>query len=105
MAVHAGAIEAMERARSHLPEVIRTYMRVRDISQEQLGQALGMTQRQVSRRLTVPGSISGEEVAALAKFFGVDVASLYKPIPEAVSDLLISGKGCSPVLAGGKRVA
>jgi transcriptional regulator with XRE-family HTH domain len=119
MAVHAGAIEAMERARTHLPEVVRTYMRVLGISQEELGQAIGMTQRQVSRRLTVPGSLSGEDIAALAAYFGVEIASLFKPIPEAVTDLLhsdrtgkeasldplISGKGWNRLYAGRGRAA
>ena len=92
MGVHAGAIEAMERARTHLPEVVRTYMRVLGISQEQLGEAVGLTQRQISRRLTVPGSLSGEDIAALAAYFGVEIASLFKPLPEAVTDLLRSGQ-------------
>lgn len=83
-------MQAMERARAHLPEVVRTYMRVLRISQEQLGAALGFTQRQISRRLTVPGSLSGDEVAALAAFFGVEVTSLYKAVPDALSDLLQS---------------
>ncbi len=119
MAVHAGAIEAMERARTHLPEVVRTYMRVLGISQEELGQAIGMTQRQVSRRLTVPGSLSGEDIAALAVYFGVEIASLFKPLSEAVTDLahgdrvgkeggfdqLISGTGCYPGMAGLRRAS
>lgn len=78
----------MERARHQLPEVVRTYMRVLRVTQEELGEALGLTQRQVSRRLIMPGSISAEEVAALADFFGVEITSLYKPVPAALADLL-----------------
>jgi transcriptional regulator with XRE-family HTH domain len=78
----------MERARQHVPEVIRTFMRVRGVSQEEIGFALGLTQRQMSRRLNVPGAISQEELAGIASFFDVEVATFYKSLPDAVADLL-----------------
>ncbi len=88
MALHMGAMEALERARRNVPEVLRAFLRVTDVSQETMGAGIGLSQRQISRRLCVPGALSQEEVAALAAYFGVPVATMYKPVPEAVSDLM-----------------
>lgn len=98
MATHQAALEAMERARRHVPEVIRTFMRVRSVSQEQLGFALGLTQRQVSRRLNVAGAISQEELAGLAAIFGVPPETFYKPLADALADLF---KAPAPMIVEG----
>ena len=87
MAVHEAALAAMERARANVPEVIRAFMRVERVSQEHLGEALGLRQAAVSRRLNVPGALSQEELAAIAAFFGVPIGSFYKPWREAIRDL------------------
>ena len=92
----------MERARLHVPEVIRTFMRVRGVSQEQIGFALGLTQRQVSRRLNVPGAISQEELAGLAAIFGVPPSSFYRPLPDALADLF---RAAPPVVTEGATAA
>ena len=88
MALHAGAMEALERARRDVPAVVRAFLRVTDISQETVGAGIGLSQRQISRRLSVPGALSQEEVAALAAYFGVPVATMYKPVRDAVADLV-----------------
>ncbi len=92
MAIHEEALAAQRRAAEHVPQVVRAFMRLRQVSQEHLGEALGLTQRQVSRRLNVPGSIAQEELAALAAFFGVQPATFYKSLPEALADLIAATK-------------
>lgn len=77
----------MERARTNVPVVIRAFMRVEGISQEHLGDALGLRQGAISRRLTKPGALSQEELAAIAAYFGVPIGTFYKPWREAIHDL------------------
>lgn len=77
---------------THVPQVLRTFMRLVPLSQEQLGEAMGLSQRQVSRRLNVPGALAQEEVWALADLFGVGVETFYKEMPEAVADLMASAR-------------
>lgn len=77
----------METARKQAPEVIRTFMRVRGVTQQQLGEAIGLTQTQLSRRLAVPGSLSHDEMVGLARVFGVSVETFYKPLADALADL------------------
>ncbi|HEV2071053.1 MAG TPA: helix-turn-helix transcriptional regulator [Acidimicrobiales bacterium] len=84
-------MEALERARRDVPRVVRKFITVSGITQEQLGAALGFSQRQMSRRLCVPGALAQEEVAAIAAYFRVPIETLHKPVPEAVRDLLDSG--------------
>lgn len=100
---HQGARDARERARTNVPAILRTLMRVRAVSQEQLAAALDMTQPQVSRRLSGVASISQEELAAIAAFFGVTVETFYKSDVDAISDLvdvLRQGNPCFPGFAG-----
>lgn len=85
-------MEARVWATTHVPQVLRTFMRLVNLSQEQLGDFVGWSQRQVSRRLTVPGALAQEDVYALADLFGVEIATFYKPLPEAVADLMASAK-------------
>jgi transcriptional regulator with XRE-family HTH domain len=88
-------LQAKHRAASEsVPKVIKTFMRVADVSQQQLADALGMTQTQVSRRLNVPGALSAGELMAMAAFFEVPVESFYKDLPDAVTDLLTAQKRC-----------
>ena len=77
----------MATARRQVPATIRAFMRLWDISQHQLGEALGLTQTQVSRRLSVPGSLSYDELEGIARFFSVPVTSFSKPLREALADL------------------
>lgn len=88
MNTHEAAMEALERARRDVPRVVRKFIDVTGITQDQLGEALGLSQRQISRRLCVPGALAYEEVVAIATYFGVPIETLSKPIPEAVRDLL-----------------
>lgn len=97
--VHQAALEAMHEAQAHLPVVVRAAMRVTGTSQQALADALGFTQTQISRRINVPGALSADELAAVAAFFQVDVASFYKPLPEAVADVLTAQKVCLTVSA------
>lgn len=82
-----------------MPDLIRTFMRVTGVSQAELGEALGLTQTQVSRRLSV-GSLSHDELAGIAAFFGVTLATFEKPGKEAIADLLTVGMGCFRRVAG-----
>lgn len=91
MTPDVAAREALERARRDVPRVVRKFILVTGITQEQLGGALGLSQRQISRRLCVPGALAQEEVAAIAAYFGVPIETLHKPVGEAVRDLLDSG--------------
>jgi len=84
MAIDQGLVTEANRT---VMEVIRTFMRVMQVSQEALGDALGLNQPQISRRLRVPGSLSVGELVAFARFFRVDPSTLYKPVPEALGDL------------------
>lgn len=86
------AMEAFQRAQQNVPRVIKKYLAVTGISQEQIGAVLGLTQRQMSRRLCVPGALAQEEVAAIAVYFGVPVETLQKPVPEAIGDLMREGR-------------
>ncbi len=92
-------MEAQKRAREEVPELIRTFMRITGVSQAELGEALGLTQTQVSRRLSV-GSLSHDELAGIAAFFGVTLATFEKPGKEAIRDLLNVGMDCFRGLAG-----
>lgn len=85
-------MEARTWATTHVPQVLRTFMRLVPVSQEQLGERVGWSQRQVSRRLSVPGALAQEDLYALADLFGVEIATFYKPLPEAVADLMGSAK-------------
>jgi transcriptional regulator with XRE-family HTH domain len=82
----------MKYAHDHVPEVLRTFLRLLNMSQEQLGGAFGLTQTQVSRRLSGRGDISQDELRGLAAFFGVEMDTFYKPLAEAVADLMASAK-------------
>jgi transcriptional regulator with XRE-family HTH domain len=79
---------ALERARRDVPRVVRKFMLVTGTTQEQLGGALGLSQRQMSRRLCVPGALAQEELAAIAAYFRVPIETLHKPLPEAVRGLI-----------------
>ncbi len=92
MTADARALEALERARHNVPRVIRKFLVVTGITQEQLGSVLGLSQRQMSRRLCVPGALAHEEVAAIAAYFGVPVETLQKPVQEALRDLMQEGR-------------
>jgi len=99
VATHSAAMEAQQRARAEVPEIIRTFMRITGVSQAELGEALGLTQTQVSRRLSV-GSLSHDELAGIAAYFGVTLATFEKPGKEAIRDLLNVGMGCFRRVAG-----
>jgi transcriptional regulator with XRE-family HTH domain len=76
----------MAEARKHVPHVIRTFMRVRGTTQEDLGAAIGLTQTQLSRRLA-KSTFTYDELVGIAKVFGVHVTTFEKPIKAALSDL------------------
>lgn len=82
----------MQYAHEHVPEVLRTFLKVLNMTQDQLGGAFSLSQTQVSRRLSGRGDISQDELTGLAAFFGVEISTFYKPVPEAVTDLMRSAK-------------
>lgn len=92
MVLDEQALAAMHWARHHVPDVLRTFMGVARVSQESLGSAIGLTQSQMSRRLLGRSDFSQQEVAALASIFGVEVATFYKAMPDAVADLMGSAR-------------
>lgn len=92
MAIDQDALEAMTWAQAYVPEVLRTFMRVAGIGQTDLGAVIGLSQTQMSRRLNGRSDLSQQELVALARVFGVDVATWFKPMPEAVADLMGSAK-------------
>jgi transcriptional regulator with XRE-family HTH domain len=92
MAIDQDALEAMSWAQAYVPEVLRTFMRVAGVGQTEIGAAIGLTQTQMSRRLNGRSDLSQQELVALAKVFGVEAATFYKPLPEAVADLMASAK-------------
>lgn len=92
MAIDQDALEAMSWAQAYVPEVLRTFMRIANVGQEHLGAAIGLTQTQISRRLNGRSDMSHQELAALARVFGVELATFHKPLPEAVADLMASAK-------------
>lgn len=87
MAVNEEALKVIAEADTRVRETLGVFMRVRKITQAQLGEHLGMSQTQVARRLNVPGALSASELAAMAAFFQVEIATFLKPLPEALSDL------------------
>jgi transcriptional regulator with XRE-family HTH domain len=97
-------MEALERARRDVPRVVRKFMVVTGVTQEQLGAALGLSQRQMSRRLCVPGALAQEELAAIARLFGVSLDTFHKPLQEAVRDLLDVWDPASTTLDEATRV-
>jgi len=88
VAIEKSVLDAMNVADRRAMRLIRTFMRVRDVSQGQLAQALHMSQTQISRRLNVPGALSYGELAAVAAFFGMPVSVFEKEEREAVNELL-----------------
>ena len=82
MAVDQDDLESQERAETHALEVIRAFMGAAKISQAELAAALGMTQTQVSRRLSVPGALSYIEAVKLARHWGVSVGTFDQPIAD-----------------------
>lgn len=92
MAIDQDALEAMSWAQTYVPQVLRTFMRVAGVGQADMGAVIGLTQTQISRRLNGRSDLSQQEIAALASVFGVQVATFYKPLPEAVADLMRSAK-------------
>lgn len=94
VAVSQRILEAQQHARTHVPNVLRTFLRVTGRSQQELADALGLTQPAISRRLRGTGHISQDELVAIAAFFEVPLGTFYKDMPEAVTDLLIAQKRC-----------
>jgi plasmid maintenance system antidote protein VapI len=94
VAVSPRILEAQRHARTHVPNVLRTFLRVTGHSQQELADALGVTQPAISRRLRGTGTISQDELVAVAAFFEVPVESFYKDLPDAVTDLLTAQKRC-----------
>lgn len=93
MAIEKAVLDAMSVADERARRLIRTFMRLCDISQGDLAEALSMTQTQISRRLNVAGSLSYGELAAIAAFFGVPVSTFEKDEQDAVNDLFESDLG------------
>ena len=76
----------MRRASLHVPEVIRTFMRMAKLDRYRVAESVGLTPTQLTRRLTVPGALSAHEVAGLAVYFDVSIDTFYKELPEALTD-------------------
>src|SRR5205814_424749 len=79
--------EAMDRARNHVPEVLRAFMRFAGVDRYDLAGVMGLTPTQLNRRLHVPGALAQHELAGLAAFFHVPVDTFYKDLTEALNDL------------------
>ena len=79
--------EAMDRARTHVPEVLRAFMRFTGVDRYELAGVMGLTPTQLNRRLHVPGALAQHELAGLAAFFRVPVDTFYKELTEALNDL------------------
>ncbi len=56
-------------------------MGYRDVSGRQLAAELGMTQPQLSERLSGKRRMSVEEMATIADYFGVPIGALFHEVP------------------------
>ena len=79
--------EAMDRARTHVPEVLRAFMRFTGVDRYDLAGVMGLTPTQMERRVRTPGALAQHELAGLAAFFRVSVDTFYKDVADALNDL------------------
>ena len=68
MPVDRAVEEAIERASLHVPEVIRTFMRMAGVDRYRVAEGMGLTPTQLTRRLSVPGALGQHELAGLAAY-------------------------------------
>jgi antitoxin component HigA of HigAB toxin-antitoxin module len=75
--INPAVIEAMAEAREQVPLTVRALLRHFDLSQGDLGLALGLSRQSICNKLTGRGVLRQEEVLGLAQFFGVPTDVLH----------------------------
>jgi len=69
--VNTAVLDAMVEARTRVPRTVTALLRYFDIPREELAQAMGLTRQSIHNKLNGRTVLRHEEVAGLARFFGV----------------------------------
>lgn len=106
------AVTAAREAHERVPAVLRRLMRYFDVTDSQIADALGVKRQTVNGWANGRTKIPAHMEAGIAAAFGLPREVIYLTPDDVIrwvldhpSDLLFSGKGWNPVLAGLRRAS